>query len=96
VFKKVGSFPSTLDAYENQEVKNQVNAYFNNAPVGTIFINRAKNVILKQHKGPREGEINQVFSAALTRVDEGKQTAEAAWIQALDLADKAANTRKKG
>jgi cellobiose transport system substrate-binding protein len=96
VFKKVGSFPSTLDAYDDEQVKSQVNEYFNNAPVGTIFINRAKNVILKQHKGPREGEINQVFSAALSRVDEGKQTPEAAWKQALDLADKAANTRKKG
>ena len=77
-------------------MKSQVNQYFNNAPVGQIFINRAKNVILKQHKGPREGEINQVFTAALARVDEGTQTPEAAWKQALDLADKAANTRKKG
>jgi cellobiose transport system substrate-binding protein len=96
VFKKIGSFPSTLDAYDDQQVKSQVNQYFNNAPVGQIFINRAKNVILKQHKGPREGEINQVFTAALARVDEGKQTPETAWKQALDLADKAANTRKKG
>ena len=53
-----------------------MNPYFNNAPVGKIFINRAKNVILKQHKGPRDGEINQVFSEALARVDEGKQTPE--------------------
>jgi len=94
VFKKVGSFPSTLDAYGDPQVKSQVNPYFNNAPVGQIFINRARNVILKQHKGPRDGEINQVFSAALARVDEGKQPPGAAWMQALELADKAANTRK--
>lgn len=94
VFKKIGSFPSTLDAYDDPNVKSQVNAYFNNAPVGQIFINRARNVILKQHKGPRDGEINQVFSAALTRVDDDKQAPDAAWKQALDLADKAANTRK--
>jgi cellobiose transport system substrate-binding protein len=96
VFKKIGSFPSTLDAYDDPQVKSQVNAYFNNAPVGHIFINRAKNVFLKQHKGPRDGEINQVFSAALSRVDEGKQSPDAAWRQALDLADKAANLRKSG
>jgi cellobiose transport system substrate-binding protein len=94
VFKKVGSFPSTLDAYDDPQVKSQINPYFNNAPVGQIFINRARNVILKQHKGPRDGEINQVFSAALARVDNGKQAPDAAWKQALDLADKAANTRK--
>ena len=94
VFKKIGSFPSTLDAYDDPQVKSQVNSYFNNAPVGQIFINRARNVILKQHKGPRDGEINQVFSAALARVDDGKQAPDAAWKQALDLADKAANTRK--
>jgi cellobiose transport system substrate-binding protein len=96
VFKKVGSFPSTLDAYDDPQVKSQVNPYFNSAPVGQIFVNRAKNVFLKQHKGPRDGEINQVFSAALARVDDGRQSPDAAWRQALDLADKAANTRKSG
>jgi cellobiose transport system substrate-binding protein len=94
VFQKVGSFPSTVDAYNNEQVKTQVNAYFNNAPVGQIFINRANNVILKQHKGPRDGEINTVFSDALTRVDEGKQSPNAAWKQALRDAEKAANTRR--
>jgi cellobiose transport system substrate-binding protein len=96
VFKKVGSFPSTVDAYDDPQVKSQVNPYFNNAPVGQIFVNRARNVILKQHKGPRDGEINQVFSAELAKVDEGKLSPDAAWKQALDLADKAANTRKSG
>jgi cellobiose transport system substrate-binding protein len=96
VFKKIGSFPSTIDAYDAPQVKSQVNQYFNNAPVGKIFIDRAKNVILKQHKGPRDGEINQVFSDALARVDEGKQKPDDAWKQALRDADKAANTRKGG
>jgi cellobiose transport system substrate-binding protein len=96
VFKKIGSFPSTVDAYDAPQVKSQVNQYFNNAPVGKIFIDRAKNVILKQHKGPRDGEINQVFSDALARVDEGKQKPDDAWKQALRDADKAANTRKGG
>ncbi len=96
VFRKVGSFPSTTDAYDAPQVKSQVNPYFNNAPVGKIFIDRAKNVILKQHKGPRDGEVNQVFTEALTRVDEGKQSPADAWKQALREADKAANTRKGG
>ncbi|MET9275870.1 ABC transporter substrate-binding protein [Kribbella sp. NPDC003557] len=93
VFKKIGSFPSTVDAYDDPQVKSQVNAYFNNAPVGQIFVNRARNVILKQHKGPRDGEVNQIFSAALSRVDDGKQTPDAAWNQALAQAEKTANTR---
>jgi cellobiose transport system substrate-binding protein len=96
VFKKVGSFPSTIDAYDAPQVKSQVNPYFNNAPVGKIFIERAKNVILKQHKGPRDGEINHVFTVALERVDAGKQKPDAAWKQALREADKAANIRKGG
>jgi cellobiose transport system substrate-binding protein len=93
VFKKIGSFPSTLDAYDDPQVKSQVNPYFNNAPVGQIFVNRARSVILKQHKGPRDGEINQIFSAALARVDDGKQDPDAAWKQALLEAYKVANTR---
>ncbi|HWD79791.1 MAG TPA: ABC transporter substrate-binding protein [Kribbella sp.] len=93
VFKKIGSFPSTLDAYDDPQVKSQVNTYFNNAPVGQIFVDRARSVILKQHKGPRDGEINQIFSAALARVDAGKQDPEAAWKQALADAYKVANTR---
>lgn len=96
VFKKVGSFPSTVDAYDAPQVKSQVNQYFNNAPVGKIFIDRANNVILKQHKGPRDGEINQVFTRALTRIDEGKQQPDDAWRQALREAEKTANTRKGG
>jgi cellobiose transport system substrate-binding protein len=96
VFRKVGSFPSTTDAYDDNRVKQQVNPFFNNAPVGKIFINRARNVILKQHKGPRDGEINQVFTEALARVDEGKQEPDAAWAQALRDGDRAANTRKGG
>jgi cellobiose transport system substrate-binding protein len=93
VFKKIGSFPSTLDAYDDPQVKSQVNPYFNKAPVGQIFVDRARSVILKQHKGPRDGEINQIFSAALARVDNGKQSPDAAWAQAVDEADKVANTR---
>lgn len=93
VFKKIGSFPSTLDAYNDPQVTSQVNPYFNNAPVGQIFVNRARSVILKQHKGPRDGEINQIFSAALTRVDDGKQDPDAAWKQALAEAYKASNIR---
>ncbi|HZX05399.1 ABC transporter substrate-binding protein [Kribbella sp.] len=93
VFKKIGSFPSTLDAYDDPQVKSQVNAYFNNAPVGQIFVDRARSVILKQHKGPRDGEVNQIFTAALARVDAGKQAPDAAWKQALAAADKAANVR---
>lgn len=96
VFRKVGSFPSTTDAYDDNKVKEQVNPFFNNAPVGKIFINRAQNVILKQHKGPRDGEINQVFTEALARVDEGKQKPDAAWAQALRDGDRAANTRTGG
>ncbi|NUR97622.1 MAG: extracellular solute-binding protein, partial [Kribbellaceae bacterium] len=93
VFKKIGSFPSTLDAYDDPQVKSQVNPYFNNAPVGQIFVDRARSVILKQHKGPRDGEINQIFSAALARVDAGKQDPDAAWKQALAEAYKVASTR---
>jgi len=96
VFRKVGSFPSTIDAYDDSKVKEQVNPFFNNAPVGKIFINRAQNVILKQHKGPRDGEVNQVFTEALARVDEGKQKPDAAWAQALRDGDRAANTRMGG
>ena len=62
----------------------------------TDLINRAQNVILKQHKGPRDGEINQVFTLALARVDEGRQSPDAAWKQALRESDQAANTRKSG
>ncbi|TWD82904.1 cellobiose-binding protein [Kribbella amoyensis] len=93
VFQKVGSFPSTTDAYDDEQVKKQVNEYFNNAPVGEIFINRARTVILKQHKGPRDGEINQVFTEALARVDEGRQSPAAAWKQALRTAERTATTR---
>ncbi|MGZ0147309.1 ABC transporter substrate-binding protein [Kribbella sp. WER1] len=94
VFQKIGSFPSTVDAYDDPQVKSQVNAYFGNAPVGQIFVDRARSVILKQHKGPRDGEINQIFTAALARVDAGKEAPDVAWRQALAAADRIANVRR--
>ncbi|MFC0622691.1 ABC transporter substrate-binding protein [Kribbella deserti] len=90
VFKKVGAFPSTVAAYTDAKVTGQKNAYFNNAPVGPIFINRAKAVTIKQYKGPKDGDVNQGFTQALGRVEQGKQSPDEAWAQALKDGERAA------
>lgn len=91
VFKKIGSFPSTVDAFTDPQVSGQKNPFFNNASVGSIFINRAKAVTVKQHKGPKDGDINQGFTQALVRIEQGKQKPDDAWKQAIKDADRAAN-----
>lgn len=83
-FKAIGAFPSQKAALESAELKEMTNAFFNNAPVGEIFSNRAKAVSVTPHKGPHYFAISDVVTAALTRVDVAKSdTGESSWKKAL-------------
>lgn len=80
-FVNAGTFPSQTDALTNSTLLDFKNAYFNNAPVGQIFSERAKAVTVSPFKGAFYFQINDAMQKALTRVEDGTQDASTSWDQ---------------
>jgi cellobiose transport system substrate-binding protein len=83
VFRKAGNFPSTVTLYQDPVITDFKNPFFNNAPVGKIF-SESITTMKAQYLGPKAGDINTAIQNGLTRVEQGKQTPDAAWKQALE------------
>ncbi|MBX7443824.1 MULTISPECIES: extracellular solute-binding protein [unclassified Arthrobacter] len=71
-FTAKGTFPSQKEALESPELLGQTNAFFNGAPTGEIFAERAKAVEVTPFKGAKFFAINDAMQQALTRVDVDK------------------------
>lgn len=82
-FEAVGAFPSQVDAQDAPEVNEAVNEFFNDAPVGTIFADRAAAITVQPFKGPKYSDILTAFQAAIMRVDDGSKDPDASWEQFL-------------
>jgi cellobiose transport system substrate-binding protein len=80
-FKVGGNFPSQIETYTSPALLDAKNEFFNNAPTGTIFVNRAKAFTFKPFKGIKYGAIMQVVQNGLTRVESGKQSIDDSWKQ---------------
>jgi cellobiose transport system substrate-binding protein len=80
VFRASGNFPSTVSLYDDPVIKDFVNPFFHNAPVGQIFSVSVKQVV-PQYMGPKSGDINTAIINGLTRVEQGKQSPDASWAQ---------------
>jgi cellobiose transport system substrate-binding protein len=82
VFRAKGNFPSTTKLYEDPVIKDFVNPFFNDAPVGQIFSDSVKTM-KAQYLGPKAGDINTQIINGLTRIEQGKQSADESWAQAM-------------
>ncbi|WP_228372828.1 ABC transporter substrate-binding protein [Demequina subtropica] len=80
-FANVGAFPSSESAAASEDVTTYTRAYFNDAPAGEIFAERAAAVAVAPYKGPHYFEVNDAMVNALRRVDEGVMTADESWAQ---------------
>ncbi|MGO1481509.1 MAG: ABC transporter substrate-binding protein [Brachybacterium sp.] len=86
-FQAVGAFPSQVDALADEGVTSDVNEFFNDAPVGEIYSERATAIEVQPFMGPNFFVINTVVSDAITRWDvDGMDPAES-WEQALTAYD---------
>jgi cellobiose transport system substrate-binding protein len=82
VFRTKGNFPSTTSLYKDSVITDFKNPFFNNAPVGQIF-SKSVATMTPQFMGPKSGDINTAIINGLTRVQEGKQSADESWTQTL-------------
>ncbi len=80
-FANAGTFPSQVAAYDSATLKDAVNAYFNNAPVGSILTDRSNAITVSPFKGVKYFPINDAMQKALTRVEEGTQSISDSWNQ---------------
>ncbi|HEX6685434.1 MAG TPA: extracellular solute-binding protein [Candidatus Limnocylindrales bacterium] len=82
VFRKAGNFPSTSTLYDDPVITEFANPFFSNAPVGKIF-SESVATMKAQYLGPKAGDINTAIINGLTRVEQGKQSSDEAWQQAV-------------
>ncbi len=89
IFKNAGLLPAQPALYNNPDLLNFKNPFFNNAPVGVIFTTSAKNFTY-QYQGLKSGVVRTAAENALTQVMQGKLNAQNGWILAVADAKKAA------
>ncbi|MBO0901974.1 carbohydrate ABC transporter substrate-binding protein [Cellulomonas sp. zg-ZUI222] len=77
-FQNKGTFPSQVEALDSDEIKSATNEFFNNAPVGEILANRAKDVVVP-FKGPQYFTIQDAISNAIVEVDVNGADRTAQW-----------------
>ncbi|GAB3063826.1 extracellular solute-binding protein [Intrasporangium mesophilum] len=78
-FKKVGAFPSQVQAQSSADLAAVTVASFNNAPTGQIFSDRFKSISVAPFKGTKYFAINDEMQKALTRIEDGSSTPAASW-----------------
>lgn len=76
IFKSYGNFPSQVDALKNEDLLKATDPYFNNAPAGEIFSNRAAAIDVQPYHGPLYSDILGKFQDAINRVDQGTDPAK--------------------
>ncbi|GII99280.1 cellobiose-binding protein [Sediminihabitans luteus] len=83
-FNNSGNFPSQVEAEASEEVTSATNDFFNDAPVGKIYTDRAAAVTVTPFKGPNYFSINSAVTNALVAYDvQGKGSIESNWDDAV-------------
>lgn len=84
-FAEAGNFPSQVEMQTNEALLATTNEFFNNAPVGEIFSNRAQAVNpVPPFKGQAYFSLQQIISDALNRVDvDQTDDAASSWDKAI-------------
>jgi cellobiose transport system substrate-binding protein len=82
-FKTAGTFPSQIAAYDDPALTGATNEFFNDAPIGTIFADRANAVTVTPFKGINYGAIMGAVQNGLTRVEQGQQSVDDSWTQVI-------------
>jgi cellobiose transport system substrate-binding protein len=78
-FVNAGTFPSQVDAYEDPTLTDFVNPYFNDAPTGSIFADRAEAVTVAPYKDADYFKYHQALQDAVTRVFDGIEDQTTSW-----------------
>ncbi|MBB5803558.1 cellobiose transport system substrate-binding protein [Saccharothrix ecbatanensis] len=82
--KNGGGSPSQVEAMNSPKLLPLTSPFFNNAPTGQIWADRAAAVKVVPFKGPNYKKVHDVIVAGLNRVDVDKsQSVDQSWAQVL-------------
>jgi len=87
LYKTYSNFPSTPVIYEDPAIRNKLDPFFQDAPVGRIFSDIAKEV-RPTYEGSKQHVVTQIMEAALDKVEERELSPDEAWNEAMSLIDK--------
>ncbi|MEU0535863.1 ABC transporter substrate-binding protein [Amycolatopsis tolypomycina] len=88
LFLSDGILPSEPVVYEDPQVVAHTDAYFGDAPIGRIFAASAEQ-LRPNYRGLRDADVRPEFGRALGRIEEGTDTVEQAWAEAVQQAQAA-------
>jgi cellobiose transport system substrate-binding protein len=88
-FKAAGNLPSNPKLYEDAALKDATNDYFNDAPVGELFVAGAAN-LKPVYLGAKNQPVRDAVENAMRSVEGGQRTAAEGWSEAVKAAEKAA------
>ena len=88
-FKAVGNLPSNPKLYSDPALKDATNDYFNNAPVGQLFVAGAAN-LKPVYLGAKNQPVRDAVENAMRSVEGGQRSAADGWNEAVAAAQKAA------
>ena len=86
VFLSTGNFPSAVDLYTDPVIRDKINPFFGDAPVGRIFA-KSVTALVPQYQGPRSGDINGRIIDGLIRIEQGRDTPDESWRKVLREVD---------
>ncbi|WP_426510838.1 extracellular solute-binding protein [Dactylosporangium sp. McL0621] len=82
-FKEAGPLPSSQSALSDPQITGATNDYFNNAPVGKIYVDAAKT-LKPIYLGPKHQALwENAFEPAMQAAEQGKLSAQAGWDKAI-------------
>jgi len=82
-FKEAGPLPSSVSALADPQITGAKNEYFNNAPVGQIYVGAAKD-LKPIYLGPKHQALwENGFEPAMQAAEQGKLSAQAGWDKAI-------------
>ena len=88
-FKAAGNLPSNPKLYEDPALKDAKNDYFNNAPVGELFVAGAAN-LKPVYLGAKNQPVRDAVENVMRSVEGGQRSAAEGWSEAIKAAEKAA------
>lgn len=83
IFKMHGNFPATPSIYDNEEVQNYSDDFFNRDDLGTMFGEAALRVEYV-YRSPMTSTINDILGDAIMSVVDGEAEADEAWNTAVE------------
>jgi cellobiose transport system substrate-binding protein len=88
-FESEGRLPSLPALYDTPQLKDAKNPYFNDAPVGQLFVAGAKN-LKPVYLGAKNVPVRDAFENVLRGVESGERSESDGWSAAIKASEKAA------